>query len=300
MKFVPSYLKLSKNELREKADRLFEMLKECSICPRLCKVIRTNGQKGFCKVGCYPMVYSYTPHFGEEDILVGRRGSGTIFFTGCNISCVYCQNYEISQLMRGKEVDFETLADMMIELQDLGCHNINFVTPTHQIPQILKSLEVAIEKGLNIPLVYNSSGYDSTEVLKILDGIFDIYMPDIKYSNNTFAEKYSFAPNYFEIAKSAVREMYRQVGDLVVENGIALRGLIVRHLVLPKGIAGSYEVLKFISEEISTNTFINIMKQYRPLFKAYKYNEISRRIYEEELYEVVNIAKEMGFKRIYL
>lgn len=299
MGFVPSYLNLSKSEIRERVDNLLGLLEECRVCPRNCGVDRVSGKKGFCKVGYYPMVSSYSPHFGEEDVLVGVRGSGTVFFTGCNIACVYCQNYQISQLMRGVEVDFETLANMMIKLQELGCHNINFVTPTHQVPQIVKAVEIAIEKGLRVPLVYNSSGYDSVEVLKLLDGIFDIYMPDIKYSRDEFAVKYSYAYNYFEIVKSAVREMYRQVGDLVVENGIAVRGLIVRHLVLPERIAGSYEVLRFLAEEISLNTFINIMDQYRPLFKAYKYDELSRRIYPDEFYEVLNMAREMGFRRIY-
>jgi putative pyruvate formate lyase activating enzyme len=246
------------------------------------------------------MVSAYHPHFGEESVLVGRYGSGTIFLSGCNLHCVYCQNYEISQWRIGKEVSFERLAEMMMELQNLGCHNINFVTPTPQVPQIIKALEIAIEMGLKIPLVYNTSAYDSVEVLKLLDGIFDIYLPDAKYSDNKIALKYSLAPNYFEIMKAAIKEMHRQVGDLVVnEKGIAVRGLIVRHLVLPNKLAGSEKVFEFISKEISKNTFLNIMDQYWVAYKAPQYPEISRRITKEEFEEAINLAKKFGLKRIY-
>jgi putative pyruvate formate lyase activating enzyme len=296
----PSYLNLSKKELKNRIEKLFKILKNCEICPRKCHVNRLKGEKGYCQLGYLPMVSAYHPHFGEESVLVGRHGSGTCFMTSCNLSCVYCQNYEISQLRIGEEVSFERLAEMMIELQNVGCHNINFVTPTPQVPAILKSLEIAIEKGLKIPLVYNTSSYDALEVLKLLDGIFDIYLPDAKYSDDKIAQKYSNAPNYFEIMKSAIKEMHRQVGDLVInKEGIAVRGLIVRHLVLPNNLAGSEKIFEFIANEISKNTFLNIMDQYWPAYKAHQYPELSRRITKEEFEEVINLAKKFGLKRLY-
>jgi putative pyruvate formate lyase activating enzyme len=296
----PSYLNLGKKELKRRIERLFKILESCEICPRKCHVNRLKGEKGYCQLGYLPMVSAYHPHFGEETPLVGRYGSGTIFMTSCNLSCVYCQNYEISQLRIGEEISFERLAEMMIELQNLGCHNINFVTPTPQVPAILKSLEIAIEKGLKIPLVYNTSSYDSLEVLKLLDGIIDIYLPDARYSDDKIALKYSNTPNYFEIMKAAIKEMHRQVGDLIVnEEGIAIRGLIVRHLVLPNGLAGSEKIFEFIAKEISKNTFLNIMDQYWPAYKAYQYPELSRRITEKEFQEVINLANNFGLKRIY-
>jgi putative pyruvate formate lyase activating enzyme len=296
----PSYLKLSKKDLKERIEKLFEILKNCEICPRKCHVNRLKGEKGYCQIGYFPVVSAFHPHFGEESPLVGRYGSGTIFMTSCNLSCIYCQNYEISQLRMGKEVSFERLAEMMIKLQNLGCHNINFVTPTHQVSQIVKALEIAIDKGLKIPLVYNTNSYDSVEVLKLLDGIFDIYLPDAKYSDDEVAQKYSNAPNYFKIMKSAIKEMHRQVGDLVInEEGIAVRGLIVRHLVLPNNLAGSEKIFEFITKEISKNTFINIMDQYWPAYKAYQYPELSRRITKEEFQEVINLAQKFGLKRVY-
>jgi putative pyruvate formate lyase activating enzyme len=297
----PSYLKLSKKDLKERIEKLFEILKNCEICPRKCHVNRLKEEKGYCQIGYFPVVSAYHPHFGEESPLVGKHGSGTIFMTSCNLSCVYCQNYEISQLRMGKEVSFERLAEIMIELQNLGCHNINFVTPTHQVPQILKALEIAIEKGLKIPLVYNTNSYDSVKILKLLDGIFDIYLPDAKYSDNEIAKKYSNAPNYFEIMKSAIKEMHRQVGDLIInEEGIAVRGLIIRHLVLPNNLAGSEKIFEFIAKEISKNTFLNIMDQYWPAYKACQYPELARRITKEEFQETMNLAKKFGLKRIYV
>jgi putative pyruvate formate lyase activating enzyme len=296
----PFYLNLGKKELKRRIERLFKILESCEICPRKCHVNRLKGEKGYCQLGYLPMVSAYHPHFGEEAPLVGKYGSGTIFMTSCNLSCVYCQNYEISQLRIGEEVSFERLAEMMVELQNLGCHNINFVTPTPQVPAILKSLEIAIEKGLKIPLVYNTSSYDSLEVLKLLDGIVDIYLPDARYSDDKIALKYSNVPNYFEIMKKAIKEMHRQVGDLVInEEGIAIRGLIVRHLVLPNGLAGSEKIFEFIAKEISKNTFLNIMDQYWPAYKAHQYPELSRRITEKEFQEVINLAKNFGLKRIY-
>jgi len=291
---------LKKGKLQKRVEKLFKILKNCEICPRKCHVNRLKGEKGYCQLGYLPMVSAFHPHFGEETPLVGRYGSGTIFMTSCNLSCVYCQNYEISQLRIGEEVSFERLAEMMIELQNLGCHNINFVTPTPQVPQIVKSLEIAIKMGLKIPLVYNTNAYDSVKTLKLLDGIFDIYMPDAKYSDDKIATKYSSAPNYFEIIKKTIKEMHRQVGDLVIsEEGIAVRGLIVRHLVLPNNLAGSEKIFEFISKEISKNTFINIMDQYWPAYKAHQYPELSRRISEEEFQEAIKLTKKFGLKRIY-
>jgi len=243
-------------------------------------------------------VASYTPHFGEEAPLVGRGGSGTIFFAGCNLSCVFCQNYDISQMDQGQDVSDEVLARMMLQLQDSGCHNINFVTPTHVVPQILGALVLAREAGLSLPLVYNSGGYDSVETLRLLDGIFDIYMPDMKYGSDELATKYSHAPKYTEYAKSAIREMHHQVGDLVTdEEGIAVRGLLVRHLVLPGGLASTAEVVRFLSEEISKGTYLNVMAQYHPEYNACSYPELDRRITPREYSEAVRLAAAAGLSR---
>jgi len=294
MSLYPSFLNLSKKELDRRVQKTGKLLENCQVCPRKCGVNRLKGEKGFCKLGAKAMVSSHHPHFGEESCLVGRRGSGTIFFTHCNLACVYCQNYDISQLGVGAEVDAEELAQMMIELQNFECHNINFVTPTSQVSQILEALPVAIEKGLKIPLVYNTNGYDSVETLKLLDGIIDIYMPDAKYADNEVAQKYSSAPDYFDRMKKAICEMHRQVGDLIIENGIAKRGLLIRHLVLPNGLAGTQKVIEFLAREISPNTFVNIMDQYRPCWKANQYPEIARPITAYEYQEAREIAKRAG------
>jgi len=297
---MPGYLNLSKKELNLRAEQLFSILKSCKICPRECKVNRLKDEKGFCQLGFLPKISAYHPHFGEESVLVGKKGSGTIFFTSCNLCCVYCQNFEISQYRIGDEVSFEILAKTMFNLKKMGCHNINLVTPTCQVPQIVKSLILAREMGLNLPLVYNTNAYDSVQTLKLLDGIIDIYLPDFKYSDDKLAIKYSNAPNYFEIAKKALKEMYRQVGDLILdEEGVAKKGLLVRHLVLPNDIAGSKKVFKFISKEISKDTYLNIMDQYYPCYRANQYPELSRPITEEEYLLALNFAKELGLKRIY-
>jgi len=308
----PSYLNLKEKEFKEKIAQLFEILKNCEICPRKCHVNRLKGEKGYCQLGFLPKISSFHPHFGEEIPLVGKGGSGTIFLASCNLSCIYCQNYEISQLRIGREVSFERLAQMMLELQRIGCHNINFVTPTPQVPQILKALEIAIKKGLRIPLVYNTSSYDSIEVLKILDGVFDIYLPDAKYSDNVIAKKYSNAPNYFEIMKAVIKEMHRQVGDLKIADrdleiddlkipkGVAIRGLLVRHLVLPNDLAGSEKIFEFLAKEVSKNTFLNIMDQYYPCYKAFQYPELSRRITKAEFERAIKLAKKFGLNRLYL
>ncbi|MBZ9572417.1 radical SAM protein [Patescibacteria group bacterium] len=308
----PSYLSLSRKELNKRIEKLFKILERCEICPRKCRINRLKEKKGFCQLGREPVVSAHHPHFGEESPLVGRfgpaspdslarrGGSGTIFFTSCNLACVYCQNYGISQLRIGDETSFEKLSQMMIDLQKLGCHNINLVTPTPQVPQIIKSLSIAIEKGLKLPLVYNTSSYDSIEVLKLLDKIVDIYMPDARYSDNEIALKYSNAKNYFEIMKGAIKEMHRQVGDLVLDkNGIAVRGLLVRHLVLPNDLAGSEKIFKFLAKEISPNTFLNIMGQYYPCYRAFEFPELSRRITYEEYQEAIKLAKKANLKRLY-
>lgn len=296
----PSYLNLFKKELSQKEEKLFEILENCEACPRKCQINRLKDEKGFCQLSYLPMVSACHPHFGEEPPLVGKYGSGTIFFTSCNLACVYCQNYEISQLRIGQEVPFERLAKMMIELQNMGCHNINLVTPTSQVPAIIRSLSLAIERGLKLPLVYNSNAYDSVEVLKILDGIIDIYMPDLKYSDNKIALKYSNASKYFETIKAAIKEMHCQVGDLIIDDkGIVIKGLLVRHLVLPNNLAGTKKIVKFLAEEISKNTFLNIMDQYWPTWKAFQYPELSRKITDEEFQEAINEAKEVGLKRLY-
>jgi len=296
----PSYLNLSKNEFNLRIEKLFEILKKCEICPRKCGVNRLKNERGFCKLGNLPVVSAHHPHFGEESVLVGTHGSGTIFFTSCNLSCVYCQNYEISQLRIGQEISFERLAEMMLSLQNKGCHNINLVTPTPQVPQIVKALSIAQDWGLKLPLVYNTNAYDSLKTLKLLDGIIDIYMPDARYSDDRIALKYSNAPKYFEIMKRTIKEMHRQVGDLIIdENGIAVRGLLVRHLVLPNNLAGSEKIFEFLAKEISPNTFLNVMDQYYPYFKAFQYPELSRRIINEEYQGAIRLARKSGFKRLY-
>jgi putative pyruvate formate lyase activating enzyme len=294
-----AYQKIPKEELWQKVRIAEEILKECTLCPRNCKVDRTSGNKGFCRTGDKPYVASWGPHFGEERPLVGRFGSGTIFFSFCNLGCIYCQNWTISHLGEGNELSFEKLAVIMIELQQMGCHNINLVTPTHQMPMILHSIAIAAELGLEIPIVYNCGGYESIEALKILDGVIDIYMPDFKYSDPQMALKYSKAKDYPNVAKMAIKEMYRQVGDLIIDKrGIAQRGLLVRHLVLPEGIAGTKEVVRFIAEEISKNTYINIMDQYYPCYKAFEHPPLDRRITTKEYTEAIRLAIEAGLMRI--
>lgn len=291
------YLELSTAELKRKAEELEEVAARCGLCPRGCRARRREGERGFCRAGWRPWVSSYGPHFGEERELVGRGGSGTIFLTGCNLRCVFCQNFEISQLHEGREVSVAELARMMLELQLIGCHNVNFVTPTHQAHAIVKALLVARDHGLRLPVVWNCGGYESVEVLRILEGVVDIYMPDFKYGDSRVAEKYSAAPRYFEVAKEALKEMHRQVGDLVVEGGVAVRGLIVRHLVLPHGLAGTEKVLRFIAEEISKDTYVNVMAQYYPTWKAHRHPELSRRINTAEFHEALELARKLGLNR---
>jgi putative pyruvate formate lyase activating enzyme len=282
------------NESNKSVQQLRDRMNPCSLCPRQCKVHRSRGQIGFCGVGDAPIVSSAGPHFGEESVLVGRGGSGTIFFAGCNLGCVFCQNFDISHQRHGREVTIEGLAQSMLELQDYGCSNINFVTPTHVVAPIAAAIEIARKDGLTLPTVYNTGGYDSLETLKLLEGFVDIYMPDMKYSDPKVAEELSAAPDYPAVNSGAVKEMHRQVGDLRAEKGLATRGLLVRHLVLPENLAGSFEIIDFLAEHISRNTTINVMDQYRPCYKAASHPAINRRPTLEEFSSVRQYAIKKG------
>lgn len=266
----------------------------CTLCPRQCRIQRRNNQKGFCGIGDVPRVSSVGPHFGEESVLVGSGGSGTIFFAGCNLGCVFCQNYDISHHRHGQTTTIEQLAQSMLELQYYGCCNINFVTPTHVVLAIVAALELARKKGLTLPTVYNTGGYDSVETLKFLEGFIDIYMPDMKYTDAKVAEELSAALDYPQINRNAVKEMHRQVGDLKTEKGVATRGLLVRHLVLPENLAGSFEIIDFLAEQISPKTTINVMDQYRPCYKASSHPAINRRPTTEEIRSVRRYAIQKG------
>ena len=269
------------------------------MCPRRCGVNRLAGESGECQVTTQVIVSSYDPHFGEEAPLVGRHGSGTIFFTYCNLHCTFCQNYTISQLGEGSPVDKAKLAGMMLSLQARGCHNINLVSPTHVVPYILEALELAADKGLHLPLVYNTGGYDTIETLELLDGVVDIYMPDMKYSDEKIAEQLSGIKDYPKVNKAAVKEMHRQVGDLQLdEQGIAQRGLLVRHLVLPNGLAGTEEVVRFLAKEVSANTYLNIMAQYHPCYKAFDMPQLARPLLRQEFYEALDLAHQQGLYRL--
>jgi putative pyruvate formate lyase activating enzyme len=274
--------------------KLWDLMNPCTLCPRKCEVRRSKGEIGFCGIADIPVVSSVGPHFGEESVLVGRGGSGTIFFAGCNLGCIFCQNFDISHQCYGHKVTIEKLAQSMLELQRYGCSNINFVTPTHVIPAIVAAIELAREKGMSLPTVYNSGGYDSVETLKLLDGFIDIYMPDMKYSDSEVAKELSSAPDYPQVNFVAVREMHRQVGDLHVEKGLAVCGLLVRHLVLPENLAGSFEIIDFLTEQISPKTTINVMDQYRPCYKASSHPKINRRPTLEEIGCVRRYAIEKG------
>ncbi len=288
-----------RGKLRERVETALSLLESCSVCPRSCGTNRLAGDIGRCRTSRHATVSSYGAHLGEEAPLVGRHGSGTIFFANCNLGCLFCQNYSISQLGEGHEVDKEELAHMMLSLQEEGCHNINLVSPTHVVPQILEALELAVESGLKLPLVYNSGGYDSVETLKLLDGIVDIYMPDMKYDNEETARELSGISNYPETNRAAVKEMHRQTGDLEIDKeGVAQRGLLIRHLVLPHGLAGTKTIMRFISEEISSNTYVNVMAQYRPCYKAPQIPGLGRRISSAEFHEALSFAQEAGLRRL--
>ncbi len=300
MREEAAYLKLyERGELPARIDQARHILESCELCPRRCRVNRLWGELGKCRTGLRAMVSSYGPHFGEESPLVGKNGSGTIFFTKCNLACVFCQNYPISQLGEGREVTAEELAAMMIFMQSRGCHNVNLVTPSHVVPQILEALEAAIRAGLSIPLVYNCGGYESLDTLRLLDGIVDIYMPDMKYSDDDTARQYSEADGYWSANRAAVREMRRQVGDLRIdEQGVATRGLLVRHLVLPHGLAGTEKVVRFLAEEISRDTYLNVMAQYHPCHRAWGFPLLARSVTDDEFTRAVNLAWENGLQRL--
>ena len=297
--FQPAYLKLyASGELVQRVEKARQHLASCDLCARYCRVDR-NQQVGVCRTKTKARVASFNPHFGEENPLRGWRGSGTIFFSWCNLRCQYCQNFDISQRPAGDEVDADEIAAIMLWLQKIGCHNINFVSPSHVVAQILEALVVAIEYGLRIPLVYNTGGYDSPEALALLDGVIDIYMPDMKYSDSKIAMSMSRIKEYPEVNRAAVREMHRQVGDLILdENGIAQRGLLIRHLVLPEGNAGSDDIFRFLAEEISPNTYLNIMPQYRPAFRARKFPAFNQPLKREEYREALKLAQKHGLNRL--
>ncbi|MFH1783512.1 MAG: radical SAM protein [bacterium] len=299
MKKEPSYIQLYKSgKLYDRIEALNAKLEVCTLCPRSCGINRLKDEAGVCRTGKMPIVSSHNVHFGEEPPISGISGSGTIFFTNCNLRCVFCQNYPISQMGNGKDVSLQELATIMVTLQQRGCHNINLVSPTHVIAQVVEALPMAIDHGLKIPFVYNSGGYDSCETLRLLDGIVDIYMPDAKYANDESAKKYSDAPNYVQINQKAVKEMYRQVGDLVIDKtGVAERGLLVRHLVLPDDIANSQKVLEFIAEEISQKTYISLMAQYHPAYRSNEFPSVSRKITQEEYERVLAVTERLGLER---
>ena len=301
---APSYLGLLKTgELARRAAEARECLSSCTLCPRQCRVDRLHGEVGFCRSGSLPKVASFGPHFGEEPELVGRHGSGTIFFSSCTMRCEFCQNYEISQCGAGREITCDDLARIMLALQDDGCHNINLVSPTHFVPPIIAALQTAAGEGLALPLVYNTGGYDCASTLRLLDGIVDIYMPDAKYGDDETALKLSHAPHYTRYMQEAIREMHRQTGDLVVDGeGIAVRGLIIRHLVLPDGLAGSREVFRFIAQEVSKESYVNVMAQYRPEWHAAEGEcglpeSLGRRITKAEYDEALREAEKAGLHR---
>ncbi len=297
---MAAYLELYHNsKLAEKIEVAKALLKNCQVCPQSCSVNRLAGETGKCRTPRAAIVSSYGPHFGEEAPLVGKHGSGTIFFTNCNLKCLFCQNYNISQLGDGTEVSKEELAKMMLDLQSQGCHNINFVSPTHVVPQILEALEIAVIQGLRLPLVYNSGGYDSVKTLELLDGIVDIYMPDMKYSDEKTAEALSSINNYPCINQAALKEMHRQVGDLQTDkDGIAIRGLLIRHLVLPHRLAGTREIMRFISEDISRNSYVNVMAQYHPCYKAFQMPQLARPLSKQEFLEAIEMATSAGINRL--
>jgi putative pyruvate formate lyase activating enzyme len=287
-------LNKSVNQSDKSTEQLWDLMDPCTLCPRECKVHRRDGQLGFCGIGDMPLVSSVGPHFSEESVLVGSGGSGTIFFAGCNLVCVFCQNFDISHHRHGRPVTIEQLARSMLDLQYYGCCNINFVTPTHVAPAIAAALKLAREEGLTLPTVYNTGGYDSIETLRLLEGFVDIYMPDMKYADAKVSEELSAASDYPQINREAVKEMHRQVGDLRTEKGLATAGLLVRHLILPENLAGSFEIIDFLADKISPKTTINVMDQYRPCYKASNHPKINRRPTAKEVQSVCRYAIQKG------
>lgn len=297
--FFPAYLEIDPDELQARVVALGRLASPCNLCPRECGSNRKEGEKGYCSTGYLPVVSSVQPHHGEEKPLSGIRGSGTIFLTNCNLGCIFCQNYDISHLGRGQIISVQALASAMLTLQQSGCHNINFVTPSHQIHAIVKAVSLAAREGLRLPLVYNTGGYDSIGTLRLLEGIFDIYMPDLKFTDSSTAATLADADDYPEIVSKAVGEMYRQVGDLHTdEKGIAHRGLLVRHLVLPGDLAGSQEAFRFLAEEISTNTYLNVMAQYRPCHEAVGQPVIGDPLQQSDYLNALGLARKWGLRRL--
>jgi len=299
--FEPAYLRLlASGELDRRVAEAWRRMEACDLCARYCRVNRLRGTEGaVCRTGERAVVHGYGPHHGEEDPLRGTGGSGTIFFTWCNLRCVFCQNWEISQKGLGREMEPAEIARIMLELQSEGCHNINFVSPSHVVAQILAAVRIAARRGLRLPLVYNTGGYDSPEALALLDGVIDIYMPDMKYGDSAAAHRYSHVRDYVEVNRAAVREMHRQVGDLVLDvRGIAQRGLLVRHLVLPGDVANTGAVLGFLAREVSRNTCVNIMDQYYPCYRAREYPELARRITPSEYRDALELASRHGLRRL--
>ncbi len=296
----PGYLRLADSgELERRAALLQERLQSCVICPHHCRVNRLANERGFCRAGARAVISSYGPHYGEEAPLVGQGGSGTIFFCYCTLRCIFCQNYEISHYGLGEEASPSEIARMMLSLQKKGCHNINLVSPTHYIPQIVLGLSLAVQEGLTLPLVYNTGGYDDLDTLKLLEGIVDIYMPDLKFGDNDKARKYTKAANYFDLAAAAVKEMQRQVGTLKLdERQIAYRGLLIRHLVLPHNLAATDRVLEFIAAELPGETAVNIMAQYHPAHQADQFPELAARITGQEYAGAVRYARELGLSNL--
>lgn len=296
----PSYLTLVESgEFAARIDAALTMLDACRLCPRECGARRLENERGACHVGRRAIVSSAYPHFGEEAPLVGDAGSGTIFFSGCNLKCLFCQNYEISHLPAGNEVAARRLADFMLHMQETGCHNLNLVTPTHVVPQILEALELAVRDGLRLPIVYNTGGYDSVEAVRLLDGIVDIYMPDVKYLSVAAAARYSDAADYPDVIRSVIREMHRQVGDLEISgDGIAVRGLLVRHLVMPGMLEDTARIAAFLADEISRDTYVNIMPQYRPEYLAGAHPPLDRALSRKDWREALRLARAAGLHRL--
>lgn len=298
--FEPAYIKtFEKGLLQEKIKTAYNLLSPCNLCPRKCRVDRLSGETGVCKTAKQAWVSSYNPHFGEEAPLVGKHGSGTIFFTHCNLMCLFCQNFDISHEGCGQKVSNEELAAIMLALQQQGCHNINFVTPSHVVPQILAALEIAVQQGLCVPLVYNSGAYDLPSTLRLMEGVFDIYMPDFKFWDPEVAESACQAADYAEVACKALKEMHRQVGDLITDDaGVARQGLLIRHLVLPGGMAGTRKIMRFIAREISTRSYVNIMSQYRPCGRAAEISGLNAFLSPADSRTALQEAKEEGITRL--
>jgi len=295
----PSYLALVESgAFAVRREAALSMLEECRLCPRRCGVNRARGEKGVCGTARSALVSAAHPHFGEESPLVGRMGSGTVFFAGCNLRCLFCQNYEISHLVAGDEAAASRLAFLMLRIQQMGCHNLNLVTPTHVVPHILEALELAVKSGFHLPLVYNTGGYDSIEAIRLLDGIVDIYMPDMKYLSSKASAECSGAPDYPDVVRNAVREMHRQVGDLEISgDGIAVRGLLVRHLVMPGMLEDTARIMAFLASEISRDTYVNVMAQYRPEYLAFEHPPLDRALSRDEWHEALRLARAAGLHR---